>query len=77
MHIHHTPRSQYRFLVGIAEGGEYVGDAFDAFFYGQAVGSTSHGADALACGSKDVGVVVTLEFVERGFGHATWHELLP
>ena len=58
VHVHHAPRGEHGFFVGISEGGEECRDAIYALLHTQTVGGAGNRADALGCGGEDVGVVV-------------------
>ena len=77
VHVHHTPRSKHRFLVGITERAEDVRNAPDALLHTQLVSRFRHRTDALTCGTEDIRVVVFLECVELLLAHPFGHELLP
>ena len=77
MHIHYSPRSQYGFLVWIAEGIEDGRDSLYPFFNGKLIGCTGHFADALACLTEDIWVVVFLELLKLLLINTLWHEFFP
>ena len=77
MHVDHSPGSQHRFLVGIAEGVEDGGYALNAFLDSELIGGSGHFADAFASLPEDVGVVVFLELLKTFFINTLGHELLP
>ena len=77
VHIDYTPRCQDRFLVRIAERVEYTGNTFNALLYGELVGSTSHGTDALTCFTKYIRLIEAFEFGKDGFSYILGHELCP
>lgn len=72
-----SPRGEDGFFVGVAEGGEEVAEAVDAFFDALLVCRPCDGADAFACGGKDFRVVVFFEGVELLLGDAFGHEFFP
>ena len=77
MQVDDAPGREDGLLIRVAEGGEDVRDALDAFLYGEAVGGAGHASDAFAGFAKDVLVVVSLEALEELLGDTAGHELLP
>ena len=77
VHIDYTPRCQNCFLVRIAECVEYTSYTFNALLYGELVGSSSHGTDALPRFTKHIRLVEALELGKDGFGYILWHEFCP
>ena len=77
VHVHHTPGSKHRLLVGIVKIGEDGGNLADAVFGVERVGLLHHLTDALGGTREDASVETLLQDVERLLGEPFGHELLP
>ena len=77
MHVHHSPRSKYRFLVWVAECVEDGRDTLYSFLNGELIGSTGHLTDAFTCLAEDIWVVILLELLELFLINALGHEFFP
>ena len=77
MKVHHPPRGQNSFLVGVAEVAEDLGNALHTLGRRQLVRSLCHAADAQTCPADHILIVVFQQLAEQGFVHGFGHELLP
>ena len=77
MKVHHPPRGQNGFLIGVAEVAEDLGNALHTLGGRQLVHCLCHAADAQTRPADHILVVVFQQLAEQGLVHGFGHKLLP
>ena len=77
VHIDHSPRRQYCFLVWVTKSIEDGSNTLYTFLNGELIGSARHFSDALTCLAEHVRLVIFLETLKYLLSHVLGHKLFP